>query len=390
MRYSFGQRGLAAASLAVFVAVAAPVDPASAQSTRDKVLSIVADSMKATGASEVTWGTPTGDDARFTIPDFKATLEKDGKSATFTAGEVAYTNAKPSADGGFTADLIAATDVEFDSDDADITAGSLTLTNYVGTAPDKLRAKNAAGERFDRVEAHDVEVTDENDKTVPIASIVVTAGDYAGDYPHRIGFEMKGMTVPVDPGDESMKDIAELGYESLALDAAFTGTWDDKAGRITVDQLSIAGADVGGLKLAFSLGGVTPEVVDGFRKAEGDQGKQMELLQGLTVEKLSLRYEDASLAKRLIDAQAKKQDLPPEALVQQLDALVPMMVSTIGNKDFEKKIAAAASAFLKAPKSLTVSAAPAKPTPVAEIMGAAMMAPQSLPTVLGADVKAND
>ena len=46
--------------------------------------------------------------------------------------------------------------------------------------------------------------------------------------------------------------------------------------------------------------------------------------------------------------------------------------------------------YLDAPKSLTITAKPAQPLPMSQIMGAAMMAPQSLPTVLGAEVAAND
>jgi len=285
---------------------------------------------------------------------------------------------------------VTATDIEIEGDDSNATVASLKITNYVGQPPEKIRAKTASPERFDRIEASGIEITDEHDKKIPIASITVSAADHVAGVPRKVGFEMKGLVVPVDPADANAKDIAELGYTKLSIDASFTGAWDDKTGRVTIDQLSIAGAELGTLKLALALGGVTPAVLDGLKAAEKDQAKQMELLQGLTVEKLTLRYEDASLAKRLIETNAKKQGIPADAFAQQIGAIVPMMVSAVGNKDFEAKIAAAANAFLKAPKSLTVSATPAKPTPVAEIMGAAMMAPQSLPTVLGADVRAND
>jgi hypothetical protein len=390
MRLTTRKSGLAAVSLAVLFAVAAPVAPASAQATRDKVLEIVSNAAKAAGATEVGWESVSGGDAVFTVTKSETTFEKDGKTSTLEAGTVTYSGAKPTADGGFSADSIDATDVSLEADDATIAIASLKIVNYVGQSPEKIRDKSTTGERFDRIEATGIEITDENDKTVPIAAVTVTTSDFVAGVPRKVGFEMKGLDVPVDAADEQMKEIADLGYAKIGLDATFTGTWDDKTGRVTVDQLAINGADMGGLKLAFTVGGLTPQVVEAFKAAEKDQAKQMELLQGLTVEKLSLRYEDASLAKRLISSQAKKQGLPEEALVQQLGAIVPMMVSAIGNKEFEAKIAAAASAFLKAPKSLTVSATPAKPLPVAELMGAAMMAPQSLPTVLGADVRAND
>lgn len=390
MNLSKYRGGLAAASIALLVAFTAPVTPASAQATRDKVLSIITEASKAAGAKEVKWGSVSGDDAEFTVDSSETTFETDGKTSTLTAGKVVYRGAKPSADGGFTADLVTASDVEFESDDASMSIDSLTITNYVGQSPEKIRAKTTSGERFDRIEATGIEITDENDKSVPIASVVVAASDYVAGIPRKSTVDVKGIKVPVDAADEQMKDVAELGYKELVLDAGLAATWDDKTGRVSVDRLSVSGAEAGSLALSFALGGVTPEVIEAFKKAEKDQAKQMELLQALTVEKLTLRYDDASLAKRVLSNQAKKQGIPADALVQQLSAMVPMVASSIGNKDFEKKIATATAAFLKAPKSLTVSAAPAKPLPVAELMGAAMMAPQSLPTVLGADVRAND
>ena len=390
MRNTIRKRGLAAVSLAVLLAVAAPIPQASAQAVRDKVLSIVSEAAKASGASEVKWDSVSGGDAAFTVSDSETTFEHGDKSSTLTAATVTYSGAKPTADGGFTADQITATDLELESDDSTITVASLKITNYVGQSPEKIRAKTTTGERFDRIEATDIEITDDKDQTVPIGALTVTTSDFVAGIPRKIGFEMKALKVPVDSSKEAMKDLADLGYTELSLDAGFTGAWDDKAGRVTIDQMSITGANIGGLKLSFTLGNITPEVVDAFKKAENDQAKQMELVQAVTVEKLSVRYDDASLAKRMLGSLAKKQGIPEQALVQQLGAMVPMTVSMIGNKDFEAKISAAAAAFLKAPKSLTVSAAPAKPTPVAEIMGAAMMAPQSLPTMLGADVKAND
>lgn len=390
MQVSVFRSGLTAASLAVLLAFAVPSTPASAQATKDKVLSIVTESAKAAGATDVSWGKVSGSDAEFVVEELESTFEHEGKETSVTAAQVVYSGAKPTADGGFSADSITATDLAIEADDGSFTVSSLKVTNYVGPSPAKIKAKSAAGTRFDKVEATGIEITDEKEKTVPIAALNFSAADYVADVPRKIGFEVKGIEVPVDAADEATKDLAELGYTKLSLDAAIAGSWDDKTGRVVVDRIAITGTQVGGLKLAFTLGGLTPAVLEELKKAENDQAKQMELIQGLTVEKLSIRYEDASLAKRILDSQAKKQGVPADALVQQLNAMVPMLVSTIGNKDFEAKISAAAAAFLKAPKSLTVSANPSKPLPVAEIMGAAMMAPQSLPTVLGADVKAND
>lgn len=390
MKIMSKNQGLGAVSLAVLMAVALPTTPAMAQAVRDKVLATIADAAKASGAKEVTWGAVTGDDAKFTVADSKIVVEQDGKATTITAESTTYTGAKLAADGSYSVDEIAVSGLDVEGDDSEISIATAKIAGYVGQSADKIRAKTTTGERFDKIDLGEIETTTEDDKTISIASLSLGAADYAAGIPHKTSFALKGLVVPIEEGDESTKDLAELGYTKLSIDASFNGLWDDKTGKVTVDPLAITAADVGGVKLSFVVGGLTPETIDALKKAEKDNAKQMELLQGLTVEKLTLRYEDASFAKRLLDSQAKKQGVPSDAMVQQLNAMLPMVLASIGNKDFEKKVAGAAGNFLKTPKSLTVSALPAKPISVSEIMGAAMMAPQSLPTVLGADVKSND
>lgn len=65
------------------------------------------------------------------------------------------------------------------------------------------------------------------------------------------------------------------------------------------------------------------------------------------------------------------------------------MLSMLNNPEFQAKVAGAATAFLKDPKSLSASAMPGTPVPFAQILGTAMMAPQSLPDILGVTITAN-
>ncbi|TBW39051.1 hypothetical protein EYW49_07935 [Siculibacillus lacustris] len=371
-------------------AVLAPTAPATADGTRDKVLAIVGESAKAAGAESVAYGAVTGDDARFSVADTRATVAADGKSSTLVIATTTYTGAKPAADGGYSADEIALDGLSLTSADAKITVDHAVIQRYVGQAPERIRAHTTSGEQFERADLTGLSVTGEDGKRIPIAAIGFGARDWVAGVPRAATFEMKGLAVPVDKADESMKELVALGYDRILVDFAAGGTWDDKTGRAVIDRFDVAAADMGALKLTVVLGGLTPTTIAEMKKAEGDNARQMELLQSLTVERLALRWEDASLAGRIIAAQAKDQGVEAKDYVKQLKAMLPMVLSMVGNKDFEKKVATAAGGFLDAPKSLTVSATPTKPLPVSQIMGTAMMAPQSLPTVLGADVRAND
>ncbi|NLH79410.1 MAG: hypothetical protein GX458_01000 [Phyllobacteriaceae bacterium] len=361
-----------------------------AESTRDKVLAISTQSLKANGAKDVTWGKVDGDDARFSVADLKIVSEAEGKIGTMTVAKTTWTGAAVTPEGGISADEVAAEGLGFESDDAKIKADRMVLTKYRGPSPDKVVPGKISGERIDQATVTGITFTSEDGKTFPVASASFSATDYVGDTPRKAAFELKGLVVPLDPHDSDLEQVRALGYEKATIDASFSGTWDDKTGRLAISSFTVGAADMGTLKIAATIGGVTPEVVDAMKKAEADQTKQMELLQGLTVEALSLRWDDASLTGRVLDRQAKDQGVDTKTYAKQLKLLMPAMLSMIGNKDFEKKVAGATGSFLDSPKSLTVSARPKAPVPFGQLMGAAMAMPQTLPAVLGVEVVAND
>lgn len=376
-----------AAALAFGVALPAG---ASAQSTRDKIIAITTQSLRASGAKEVTFGKVEGDDASFTINGTKVVSEAEGKVGTVSVGKTTWVGAVPTADGGYKADRIVAEGFGFETDEGKMTAATIELTNYLAQAPEKIVPGKISGERVEKVAVTGIVITTEDGKTVPISSATFSASDYVGDTPRKGSFGFVGLELPLDPKDDDLAPVRALGYEKIRLDVAASGNWDDKTGRLDIPELAIAAADVGTLKIAATVDGLTPAVVEEMKKAEADQAKQMELLQSLSVVRLSLRWEDASLTGRVLDMQAKQQGVDSKTYARQIKLLVPALVSMIGNKDFETKIVAATGVFLDQPKSLTVAARPKAPVPVGQIIGAAMVAPQSLPTVLGAEVSAND
>jgi len=377
------------AAAALFLGVALP-SGAFAESVRDKVIAISTEALKANGAREVSIGPVEGDDARFTVGQMRVVSENEGKVGTLTVAKTTWVGAALTPEGGYKADQVTAEGFGFEADDVKIKADTVALTDYVGVAPAKVVPGKISGERVGGATVTGIVITTEDGKTVPIASATFAASDYVGDMPRKASFGFTGLEVPLDPKDPDLAQARALGYEKVSLDASFSGTWDDKAGRLDIPAITVGAADMGTLKISATLGGVTPEVVEAMKKAEGDQAKQMELIQSLSVEALSVRWDDASLAGRILTMQAKEQGVDTKTYAKQLKLILPAILSMIGNKDFEKQVASAAGAFLEAPKSLTVSARPKAPVPFGQIMGAAMMAPQSLPTVLGAQVSAND
>ena len=114
------------------------------------------------------------------------------------------------------------------------------------------------------------------------------------------------------------------------------------------------------------------------------------ILSQISVQALTIRYSDDSLAGKILEAAATKQGTTREQYAQQLAGALPFFLSMIQNPAFQNKVAAAVGQFLTEPKSLTISVQPDRPISGAELFGLVQTAPQTLPDVLGASIEANN
>jgi hypothetical protein len=115
----------------------------------------------------------------------------------------------------------------------------------------------------------------------------------------------------------------------------------------------------------------------------------MQLLQAVSIGGATVRYDDASLAGKLLEFFAKAQGLEKAQLVEGLKTMVPQMIAGVGIPELVDLVAPAVSTFLDDPKSLEVDIAPDAPTSLLVLMAAASN-PASLITALGVSVTANE
>ncbi|BBE70655.1 hypothetical protein [Oharaeibacter diazotrophicus] len=295
-------------------------------------------------------------------------------------------NADLNGKGGLKADSLTAEGISGTSGDTAAKAESLEIVNFDATPP---AAPGGEGKgRMDSLTITAMEITEKDKPPVTIGSLGVEASDFVDDYPHTLSLSVENIVV--DPataaaGGIDTAPLKALGYDKLNLSVYAGGAWDQPSGTLTLDEFSVEGADMGTLTLTGTIGGVTADVM----KALGQPNPPPDLITKLTLSDASLTYEDASLTGRVLDMQAKQMGQEKEAFVGQITAALPMMLAALQNPPFQDKVAAAAGAFLKDPKNLQITVAPEKPVPVAEIVGTAQTAPQTLPDALKADVQAN-
>ena len=235
-------------------------------------------------------------------------------------------------------------------------------------------------------------------------------------------FVMEGISVamsPYEPGgtmdyDVKVKDftidftqvddpkakatMSQLGYETLTGRVNATGQWNAGNGDATLNQ-SIILDYAAALNIDISVGGYTPELLAAMQEmnkqmeGQSDQAQglaMMGLMQQMQVGNISIELIDDSATGKILDFVAKQQGSTREGVVAMAKGTLPFALAQLQNPDFAASVTAAVGTFLDSPGTLTIAAMPAAPVPVAQIVGAAMAAPQSVIGVLNIKVTANE
>ena len=192
--------------------------------------------------------------------------------------------------------------------------------------------------------------------------------------------------------------MSALGYETLTGRVNATGRWDAGSGDASMSQAIILD-DAATLNIDLAVGGYTPELIAALQEMnkqmqdQSDQAKglaMMGLMQQLQIGNISIELVDDSASGKVLDFVAKRQGSTREGVVAMAKGTLPFALAQLQNPEFAASVTAAVSAYLDNPGSLKIAALPAAPVPVAQVVGAAMAAPQSIIGVLNIKVTANE
>lgn len=387
------RRSIAGAALAALLAMSTS---AQAQTANDFVTALT-ESWKAFGAESVTVGAVEGDLSSMTVKDFKATVKDGAKTITFGFDMTTFEDVELTGGGGYSVGSMSSESMSVGEAEFKLTAASFEVTNYISPPTETIKQMVAAkrvAAKYDAVSLGELEIAGEDNFAMTIDSITISAKTWKDFTPTDVDFEIAGANVdlPENSQDDTVKELRSMGYESVNTTFRAAGTWDADTAKLVMPTFDIAIQDMGTLSMALGFGGFTQDVYEKLSKLdiEKEPEKAMEIAQALDLASAKIRFENASIVEKVIEKQAKDAGQSPADFTSQISGALPLMLSAIGNKDFEKKVATAAAAFLKSPKSISAVIAPKNPIPVAQIIGTAMMAPQQLPTVLGVELKAND
>ena len=138
---------------------------------------------------------------------------------------------------------------------------------------------------------------------------------------------------------------------------------------MTLSDYAMTLNDVGRLGMSFSISGYTLDFVKGLQELqknmagkEGDAKAQqamglaaMGMMQQLTFNNLAVRFDDASLANKVLDMVASQQGMSRDQMVQGLQAMLPFALGQLNNPEFKKSVTEAVSLYLSNPRNIQVA-----------------------------------
>lgn len=337
---------------------------------------------QARGEAKVTFDSAKADGDNVTLSNVKM-VSKHGGDVTIPA--VVIESPLERTSGGFTAASIAFDGGKVVDDETTITWQKGIFKDAIVPAPTEINSK-AKITPFSNMEVTGISGgAADAPAPVTVDAVNVTLGDVIEGAPNDGQLRISGVTIPgeVLKADEQTKDwVEQLGYDKLTFDVGIDGAYDNSKQSFTFRSISFDGKDVGKLVITGTFGGLPRDKLQ-------DPDKLSELAATATVDSAKIRFDNAGIVGRIIEMQAKAMGATPDQFVEQISGALPLLLSVVGNQGFQDRIATAATAFLKDPKSLTITAAPGNPVSIMQIFGAASAAPQTLPDVLAVDIQAN-
>ncbi|MDW5317826.1 hypothetical protein [Rhizobium sp. PL01] len=323
----------------------------------------------------------------------------------FKIGDVTLEGVEETDGGGYYAETVTLPDVDIKEAEAavtakDITIGGLSIPgNPAGGTINDIVLYESAGTGPVTVTAKGKQVFSMDESE---ANLTKQESDAGFDFDATFSGIKADLS---DVEDAKSKDaIEKLGLKNLAGEMTMKGSWELATGNVSLEEYAFDFANVGRLALSLDISGYTLDfmksVQEAMKAAEANPNKEeanqamglsmMGLIQQLTFNNASIRFDDATITKRVLDYIGSQQGMSGDQLAQSLKGMVPLMMAQLNVPELQNQVSTAVNSYLDAPKSLTIAAEPASPVPFPMIIGAAMGAPNTVPSVLGVKVTAND
>lgn len=351
------------------------------------------------------------DGNRVTLHDVRVTLvdDADRPDAFLPLGDVTFNQVEEGSDGSYTIRQASASDTDTASNNDDQSSRLLIIQGIevsdIYLAPRGTTYRLSQHLPYSRMAIRKIAIENDgkNIFTAENAASIYSKDQSDGLIRNESSIEAFMFDPSALPGTEReaiQKTFADLGYDRIEADMHVTSTWEPVKGSLDLSRYDITMKDGGTLSLAMKLNGVTQDLLGELQKISIRMGQSKKdekinalallgLVQQVSINSMTIRYDDNSLANRLLDSASKTDGQPRAQTVAELKTVLPLLASQLQNPEFADKTVKEMSAFLDNPKSLEISAMPEKSVSFAILATTAITLPQKLIDVLGLRIAAN-
>ncbi len=330
---------------------------------------------------EATYDSADFDGSNIVIEGF--TISRTAEKETISFDEVVIESPTEGADGLFQSPRITFTGGTL-TGDSNGTIGEAMMTEV--TVLDA--AQQTSGGLGDSILFHTAEATDlkVTRKTEPgeitADRIYLETGNVVDNVAQDSKGSVEGVTLPPELFPDTGFKPDAFGYDKLVVDVTWDGSRDIAARTLTIRDFTVSILDGGDL----SVEGVIGELPDPRTLNDAAAASNVTKTQ---VHHLTIRYDDDSLAGRILDFLAKQQGLARADYANQISAALPFLLIALNNPAFQEEVTTAVTGFLQDPQSLTIDIAPEAPVSGDDLIALAKTQPGMIPDKLNASVTAN-
>ena len=224
----------------------------------------------------------------------------------------------------------------------------------------------------------------EGSPAVQLGRFDLGLGDYINGIPTRVGMTLEDLSLPVDFIRDPMTVmmLQSVGADPVRADGTLTLEWNEEGGDVTLDE-DLHVESVGRLATSAALSGIPRVVFENPARAN-------EAIATAAVNGLTIRFDDGGMTPFLIGMMSEQAGISAEDFAKGISQQVGMQVGSItGSTELANEISSTLEAYLTDPGNLTITAAPPAAVPLAQIIGAAMAAPQQIQQLLNISISAN-
>jgi hypothetical protein len=190
--------------------------------------------------------------------------------------------------------------------------------------------------------------------------------------------------------------LKALGYSDVTLNMTGEGELSVAGDNFGMNgTFSVSSKDMAAFTFSYGASDIPIAVMTELQTAQKtgrppDFNMLMPQLMNVSLSGFKMRFEDASITKKVLPLIAKMQGMDEAAMVANAGAMMQLSLMQLKNQAFTDQVVGAVNTFLKEPKSITLSLAPAAPIKVQQVMTLDPGNPGAAIDLFGASVTAND